>query len=402
MSFDVVVIGAGIVGASTAWELRKRGAAVCLLDRGDVSRGTTGLGEGNVLCADKDAGPELDLAVAGRALYDEIEAEVGAPARIRRKGALVVHPDERTWNAEPARVERLRAAGVEAVLVDPAEARDLEPRLTGPMLGAAFVPGDLQCDPRAITVALAARVAELRTHVAVERILIGDGVGHGVDPPSVDRGADAAVDARVTGVLLGDGSSLLTDAVVIAAGPWSAPLAATAGVHLPLEPRKGQLVRLRLERPDPQFLRRKVVDASYLLAVASADEALQTSTVVETTADGHVLVGSSRQRVGFDETVDPAVTDELRAKAARLVPELAGLEPDDAWVGFRPWLPDHLPAIGPTAVAGLFVATGHEGAGVGQGPISGRLLAQAMCGEPTDLELAPFDPRRFTSAVPAR
>ena len=107
---DVVVVGAGIVGTATAWELARRGAQVTLLDAGEVSGGTTGLGEGNVLCSDKDAGPELDLSVLGRALYAEIEALVREPARIRRKGALIVHPDARTWRAEPARAARLAAA----------------------------------------------------------------------------------------------------------------------------------------------------------------------------------------------------------------------------------------------------------------------------------------------------
>ena len=88
-------------------------------DRAEVSEGTTGLGEGNALCADKDAGPELDLAVAGMAVLAEHAALAGDAARVRRKGALIVHPDERTWSAEPARLERLRAAGVDARLLDP-------------------------------------------------------------------------------------------------------------------------------------------------------------------------------------------------------------------------------------------------------------------------------------------
>ena len=101
-SHEVVVVGAGIVGVSTAWELARRGVDVCLLDRGEVSGGTTGLGEGNVLCSDKDEGPELELARLGMAVYDELEDQLGAQARIRRKGALIVHPEESTWVAEPA------------------------------------------------------------------------------------------------------------------------------------------------------------------------------------------------------------------------------------------------------------------------------------------------------------
>ena len=132
----VAIVGAGIVGAATARALARRGAEVELLDAGEVSGGTTGLGEGNVLCSDKDAGPELELAVLGRAAYDELEATYGERARIRRKGALVVHRSEAGLGAEPARIERLRAAGVECELLEPAQARALEPALA-PDLAAA-------------------------------------------------------------------------------------------------------------------------------------------------------------------------------------------------------------------------------------------------------------------------
>jgi D-hydroxyproline dehydrogenase subunit beta len=159
-------------------------------------------------------------------------------------------------------------------------------------------------------------------------------------------------------------------------------------------PRKGQLTRLRLPSPDPSFLRRKVVDASYLLAVGAPDAGRQVATVVETTWDGHVVVGSTRERIGFDDRVDHDLAREVQALAARLVPGVAGLQPDDTWVGFRPWLPDGLPAIGALR-DGVWAATGHEGAGVVLGPITGRLLAQAICGERPEVDLAPFDPGRF-------
>jgi D-hydroxyproline dehydrogenase subunit beta len=187
---------------------------------------------------------------------------------------------------------------------------------------------------------------------------------------------------------------LPADAVVIAAGAWSAPLARSTGLELPLEPRKGQLVRLAHQ---PGFLRRKVIDGSYMQAVADPGSGLQVSTVIETTLDGHVLVGSSRERRGFDLSVDPAVSEAMLAAAARLVPGIRALGVEGAWAGLRPWLPGGLPAIGATAAAeGLWIATGHEGAGVAHGPITGRLVAQGICGEPSELDLAPFDPDRFS------
>jgi glycine/D-amino acid oxidase-like deaminating enzyme len=135
-----------------------------------------------------------------------------------------------------------------------------------------------------------------------------------------------------------------------------------------------------------------------MAAVESGDAGLAVSTVVETTLDGHVLVGSSRERRGFDLTVDQAVSLALLENAARIAPGVHELAVDAQWAGLRPWLPGGLPAIGPTGAAdGLWLATGHEGAGVAHGPITGRLVAQALCGEPTALELAPFSPDRFGS-----
>jgi glycine/D-amino acid oxidase-like deaminating enzyme len=355
----VAVAGAGIVGTATAHALARRGVDVELLDAGQVSGGTTGLGEGNVLLSDKRPGPELELALLGVAAFEEIERRVGPVARIRRKGSLIVHRDGAALAAEAARLERLRAAGVECELLEPERARALEPALAPDIAGASLFPGDLQCDPRAITRALAAELGD--------RVRTGHRVGR------LDE--------------------LDADAVVLAAGPWSAELARGAGIVLPLEPRKGQLVRLSRA---PELVRRKVVDGGYLAAVDSPDAGLVVSSVVETTWDGHVLVGSSRERRGFDTSVDERVTAALLERAAALIPGVARLEVEGAWAGLRPWLPDGLPALGRSRAApGVWVATGHEGAGVGLGPISGELVAAAICGERPALDLAPFDPDRF-------
>jgi D-hydroxyproline dehydrogenase subunit beta len=206
---------------------------------------------------------------------------------------------------------------------------------------------------------------------------------------------------RVTGVRLAGGDAIAAGAVVLAAGAWSAGPAATAGLDLPLEPRWGQLVRLAAAgRDGGPPVRHKVVDGSYLASVLSAAAGLEVTTVIETTWEGDVLVGSSRARRGFDTTADPAVGEAMLARAARLMPLVRELPVAAAWAGLRPWLPDHLPAIGPSArVPGLWLATGHEGAGVALGPVTGRVVAQALCGEEPLVDLTPFDPDRFAAVT---
>jgi D-hydroxyproline dehydrogenase subunit beta len=374
---EVAVVGAGIVGAATAAELQARAVDVVLIDRGEVAGATTGVGEGNVLCSDKPdpPGPDLALAVAGLRVYDELEQRVGERAQIRRKGALIVHRDADTWAREPGRLERLREVGVECRLVGAADVPAMEPELTGPVHGASFFPRDLQCAPRAIARALAEDVA--RVHTGLE--------AHAVD---VARG-------RVRGLRTSAGP-LPCAAVVIAAGAWSRGLAENAGAALPLEPRKGQLARLRAAGRDPRFIAHKVIDAAYLASAASAWPGLEVTTVLETTFEGDVLVGSSRERRGFDLGVDDAVTQAMSDRAAALMPGLRELPLAAAWAGLRPWLPDHLPAIGPvSAIEGLWLATGHEGAGVALGPITGRLVAQLYAGEDPDVDPSPHTPDRF-------
>ena len=189
-------------------------------------------------------------------------------------------------------------------------------------------------------------------------------------------------------VLLEGGERLTCEHVVVATGPWAGEL-----TGLPVEPRKGQLVALAAPR---DLIRHKLVEASYVDAVAGPGDALLIATVIEQTLDGdEVLVGSSRERVGFDATISETTTRALIDRATRFVPALAGLPVTRTWCGFRPWLPDGLPAVGPVR-DGVWTTTGHEGAGVGLGPISGRLLAQLICGEQPAIDPAPFDPRRFS------
>jgi len=339
VSADVVVVGAGICGAATAFFLAERGVDVLLLDRGTVSGATTGLGEGNVLVCDKHPGPERDLALVGRELWTQLGERFPA-ARVTPKGALLLgHRD-----------------GVEVAEREPALA---------PGVRALAEPGDLQVDPSGLTRALAA-------HVRVR-------VREGAEVASVARGA----------VVLADGERVACEHVVVATGPWAAQL-----TGLPVEPRKGQLVALAAPAG---LIAHKLVEATYLQAAAGAEGDLVLATVIEQTLNGdEVLVGSSRERVGFDPTVRDDVTRALVARATRFVPALAGLEVTRAWCGFRAWLPDGRPAIGALG-DGVWTTTGHEGSGVGLGPIAGLLLAQMICGEAPTFDAAPFDPWRFSA-----
>ncbi|MEV5661788.1 NAD(P)/FAD-dependent oxidoreductase [Streptomyces flaveolus] len=371
---DVVVVGAGMVGAACAWYAARAGLDVTVVDRGPVAGGTTGAGEGNLLVSDKEPGPELELALLSGRLWSGLAEDLGRAVEYEPKGGVVVAGTTGALSGLEAFAAGQRAAGVEAVSIPADRLHDLEPHLAPGLAGAVHYPQDAQVMP-----ALAA-AHMLRASGA--RLLTGRTV------TGVLRGPDGAVRGVRT-----DRGDLHAPAVVNAAGPWGGEVAALAGVRLPVLPRRGYVL---VTEPLPRRVRHKVYAADYVADVASDSADLQTSPVVEGTAAGPVLIGASRERVGFDRSVSLPALRALAAGATRLFPFLAGVRAMRTYAGFRPYLPDHLPAIGPDPrVPGLLHACGHEGAGIGLSTGTGHLIAQALCGERPALDLTPFRPDRF-------
>ncbi|RKT07446.1 glycine/D-amino acid oxidase-like deaminating enzyme [Streptomyces sp. 3211.6] len=368
---DVVIIGAGVVGAACAYYASRSGLSVAVVDRGPVAGGTTGAGEGNLLVSDKEAGPELDLALLSTRLWQELSAELPRAVEYEPKGGLVVAPDETTLKALRHFAEGQRAAGVVANEV--ATLHDLEPHLAPGLAGGFHYPQDAQVQP-----ALAA------AHLLKA------------------SGATVYLNEEVTGLLLKAGTvqgvrtarrTLHAPAVVNAAGTWAGRIAELAGTTLPVLPRRGFVL---VTEPLPRLIRHKVYAADYIADVASDSASLQSSAVVEGTPSGPVLIGATRERVGFDRTLSTDALRRLAAQAAALFPVLADVRVMRTYHGFRPYLPDHLPAIGPDSrVPGLLHACGHEGAGIGLAPATGRLIAAALTRTDPPLPLTPYRPDRF-------
>jgi len=363
-----------MVGAACALYAARAGLDVIVVDRGPMAGGTTGAGEGNLLVSDKEPGPELELALLSGRLWADLAEEVGDAIEYERKGGLVVAAGPDDLEALEKFATGQRAAGVEAVRVDADRLRELEPRLAPGLAGGVLYPQDAQVMPTLAAARLVrASGARLVTGAAVTGVL---------------RGGGGAVRGVRTGV-----GEIHAPYVVNAAGTWGGELAALAGVHLPVLPRRGFVL---VTEPLPRMVRHKVYAADYVADVASDSAALQTSPVVEGTAAGPVLIGATRERVGFDRSLSLPALRALAAGATRLFPFLERVRAMRTYLGFRPYLPDHLPAIGPDPrVPGLFHACGHEGAGIGLSTGTGQLIAQMLAGEAPALEPAPFRPDRF-------
>ncbi|MFF4159346.1 NAD(P)/FAD-dependent oxidoreductase [Streptomyces sp. NPDC001678] len=375
---DVIVVGAGVVGAACAYYAARDGLSVTVLDRGPVAGGTTGAGEGNLLVSDKEPGPELELALLSARLWHDLSGRLPDRVEYEPKGGLVVASADAGMKALRDFAAAQTTAGVTAHEIPADRLPDLEPHLAPGLAGGFHYPQDAQVQPAlAAAHLLRASGARVRIGEEVTAILTGpDGGVRGVRTPA---------------------GTVRAPLVVNAAGAWGGDLARLAGTHLPVLPRRGFVL---VTEPLPRLVRHKVYAADYVADVASDSAALQTSAVVEGTPAGPVLIGASRERVGFDRTPSVEALRLLAARATALFPVLAGVRAMRTYAGFRPYLPDHLPAIGADPrVPGLLHACGHEGAGIGLAPATGLIVARLLTGAEPPLDTGPFRPGRFAPAA---
>lgn len=387
MKGTVIIIGAGIIGAACARTLSRRGMDVTIVDRGAAAGGTSSSGEGNLLVSDKGPGAELELAQYSlrlwRTLGPALEAETGhgfPSIEFERKGGVVAALDPQQSEALGRFADGQRHAGVEAQPLSVDEALFLEPELSPAVTSAVYYPEDAQVQPAIAAEAFLASARAAGTRVLVNTVVTG---------PLLDS------DGKLVGVVTSSGS-VAADCVIVAAGPWSGDVAERLGGTLSVGPRKGfLLVTSRM----PHRIFHKVYDADYVGAVGSDEHDLQTCTVIESTASGTVLIGSSRQHVGFDSGLDIEALRKIAEKAVRLMPFLSEMSVMRAYCGFRPFARDHLPVIGQDpGVPGLWYAAGHEGAGIGLAPATAEMLASLMLGEQPAIAASPFAPGRASLA----
>ena len=371
---DAIVIGAGIVGASSALSLTNAGLKVLVIDRGAVSSGTTGAGEGHILVSDKDPGPELTLALRSRDLWFEMQEDVGDTFELEAKGGVVVARNEDGPLLKLAAEQSEH--GVRIQKLDHASLHELEPYLHPEFHSGVFYPQDAQCQP------MLAAAQVIRTVIA--------------------RGGEFISQAKVTRIIVENGSVAGVETsqgifrapiIVNATGTWAGELAEMAGSHLPIAPRKGFIL---VTEPTKKYVFHKVYDSDYVSNVASSNADLQTSTVVEGTRSGTILIGASRERIGFDGSMNYEILRRLAAQATSLFPVLRDVQLLRAYRGFRPYAPDHLPVIGEDSkVRGLWHSAGHEGAGIGLAPGSAALITDAILGRDSFMDGSPFSPHRF-------
>lgn len=361
---DVLVVGGGLVGCTTALRLRQAGLSVTVLERSVPGAEASSVAAGILGPAIEahEPSPLLALGVASRelhfALARELLDEHGIDVGCRRCGVLRVSIDENDRIDD--QFELLAAAGIRVRRVDAREARELEPNLTERVVSGFELPDEAQVDPRALVRAVA---------IAAERAGVVFRIG------SVVRSLRRAGD-RVVGVEL-DTEPLDADTVVVAAGSWTSLVPGVPMPQATIVPVRGQVLTTS-SRP-PVFRRIVFGDGGYVV----------------TRPDGRVLLGATTEHVGFAREATLAGLVELAGRGARLAPSLADAPLLEHAVSFRPATRDALPIIGTAGPQGLVIASGHYRNGILLAPITADLVTGLVAHGQRPPELDALDPRRF-------
>ncbi|MER6377675.1 glycine oxidase ThiO [Streptomyces mirabilis] len=375
---DVLVIGGGIIGLVTAWRAAQRGFTVAVVDPepgGGAARVAAGMlaavtelhyGEQTLL--------GLNLASARR--YPDFAAELteasGQDLGYRRCGTLAVAMDA----DDRAHLRELHVlqhrSGLESEWLSGRECRRLEPMLAPGVRGGLRVDGDHQIDPRRLAKALV---------TACERA--------GVEFHRTWAERLTVVRDRAAGVVTTGGEQLAAGQVVLAAGSLSGKLPGVpADVLPPVRPVKGQVLRLTVPKRYAPFLSRTVravVRGSQVYLVPREN--------------GELVVGATSEELGWDTTVTAGGVYELLRDAHELVPGITELPLTETRAGLRPGSPDNAPLLGPTALDGLLLATGHYRNGVLLTPVTGDAMAHVLTTGELPEEARPFAPGRFSTAL---
>ena len=364
-AFDVVIIGAGIVGSACAAECAREGLSVAIVEAGIVGGGATAAGMGHLVVMD-DSEAQFALTRYSQQLWDEISDELPREVEHDACGTIWIAADDDEMAGARRKANFYSERGVQVEILDAHSLADAEPQLRPGLVGGLRVPGDgviyPPCAAQFFVDQALARRAELFLGAAVEEI-------------------------TADGIRLRDGTSIAAGVIVNSAGSWSPQL--TPGVEV--KKRKGHLV---ITDRYPNFLRHQLVELGYLKSAHSVT-ADSVAFNIQPRKTGQLLIGSSRQYDVDESYVDVPILTRMLDRAVEYLPGLRKLSSLRTWTGFRAATPDKLPLIGPHAEhKRLYLATGHEGLGITTSLGTAKLLVAQIMNRDAAIPLAPYLPSR--------
>ena len=366
-AYDVVIIGAGIVGSACAAECAREGLRVAIVEAGIIGGGATAAGMGHLVVMD-DSEAQFALTRYSQQLWDEIGDELPREVEHDACGTIWIAVDDEEMAEVTRKAKFYSERGVAVEILDAQSVAEAEPNLRPGLVGGLRVPGDSviypPCAAQFFVDQATTKGAALFVSKAVETI-------------------------TPDGVRLRDGTSISAGVIVNATGSWSPVL--TPGLEV--KKRKGHLV---ITDRYPNFLRHQLVELGYLKSAHSLT-AESVAFNIQPRKTGQLLIGSSRQFDVDDTGVDGSIVTRMLSRAIEYLPGLRTLSSLRTWTGFRAATPDKLPLIGPYIEhERLYLATGHEGLGITTSLGTAKLLVAQIMNRETVIPVAPYLPSRVT------
>jgi glycine/D-amino acid oxidase-like deaminating enzyme len=366
-AYDVVIIGAGIVGSACAAECAREGLSIAIVEAGIIGGGATAAGMGHLVVMD-DSEAQFALTRYSQQLWDEISDELPREVEHDACGTIWIAADDEEMAEARRKASFYFDRGVPVEILDAHSLAEAEPQLRPGLVGGLRVPGDSviypPCAAQYFVDQARAHGAELFLGVAVEMI-------------------------TADGIRLRDGTSIAAGVIVNSAGSWSPQL--TRGLEV--KKRKGHLV---ITDRYPNYLRHQLVELGYLKSAHSVT-ADSVAFNIQPRKTGQLLIGSSRQYDVDESYVDVSILTRMLDRAVEYLPGLRKLSSLRTWTGFRAATPDKLPLIGPHAEhKRLYLATGHEGLGITTSLGTAKLLVAQIVNRETVIPVAPYLPGRVT------
>jgi len=382
---DVAIIGGGIMGSAIAYYVSKAGLDCMLIEKDDIASGTSSRCDGNVTIVDKDPGFDSKMSLASQELTIDLNNDLELPFEYRELGSILVCDNEAEMEAAKDWVNIQREAGLKFNVLDREDIRQESPFF------ADDIPGGLECEtdslinPYLFCYSLIHRAKKfglkLKTHAEVTNIT-----------------------KKKNFIIETTAGKVTARRVVNAAGIWAPFIGDMLDVDIPIIPRKGHIIVG--SRSEPVMLR-NVMEFGYLMNKFERERIADPLTqkhgvalVLEPTESQNFLLGSSREFVGYDGSININVVKTIARRALRFFPKMDDFNIIRSYTGMRPWTEDHLPIVSEVKeVPGFYIAAGHEGDGISLATITGKLIEELILNKETTIPVEPLRYDRFKKAA---